>query len=479
MTATEESTPPMTTGQIMFQFCLMTVFFALNHGTVTAVIPLASPEFGDLGDVANGTLYGFYTLTALFASTLIVEKLGQKFALLAGCGVYTLYILGNLAGVLTHGWVRTVIVIVAGAFGGMAAGFLWTAQGGYFANAAKAYAAAIGEEDVKQVTAKFSAVFASVYLAMEVLIKVSSSLVVYGVCKDHWHGSFLTGKCGGGAGDDASVVDHVKWKGIVITYAVFSCIAVVSTVGMLCIRSFEAPAPPPADAESAPLLAAPVKKPTEWSRKALAAVELMRRRPEILLVGIFNLQFGVTSSYLNSYVTGTIIGGGPLGKDKVGYFTAIIPLVAAAFAFPLSWITTALKGDKTAGMMIGMLSWLAFALVFLGTDLTHYHEADALTNELGTWGALVPLFVVFGIGRSCWESINKAVFADMFKDDTEAAFAVLIVQLGLTSTATFIGYRFLGNLPKEVIMSAMGVLAVVGYFAGVSISKKRAQEEAP
>eukprot|EP01063_Lacrimia_lanifica_P027779 TRINITY_DN3951_c0_g3_i1.p1 TRINITY_DN3951_c0_g3~~TRINITY_DN3951_c0_g3_i1.p1 ORF type:complete len:507 (+),score=190.98 TRINITY_DN3951_c0_g3_i1:109-1521(+) len=447
--------------KVLLNFCLMTTFFALNHGTVTAVIPLASPEFGnDLGVLSLGVLYGFYTLSALFASTYVVEHLGQKWSLMGGCATYTLYVLGNLLGVLTHGWLRWFVVIVGGAFGGMAAGFLWTAQGGYFAGAAKAYAAAKQMEE-KDATAFMSALFAAVYLALEVIIKIMSSVVVYGVCHADWKGSFLTGEC-------PETAEHQKWRGIVITYIVFTCIAVASTVGMSFIKSFDPPAKKPG-AEGASLM-----------RKAMAAIEIMIKRPEIMLLGMFNVQFGVTSAYLNSYVTGTIIGGpgSALGKDKVGYFTAIIPLVAAGFAFPLAWITDAMKGDKTVGMVIGMSAWLGFGLVFLLTDVLHWGEEDALVSRLDSWGALVPLFVVFGIGRSCWESINKAVFADMFKDDTEAAFAMLIVQLGLTSTATFICYRYLTNLPKEIIMCCCGVMAFVGYFGARHIHAGRAKHAA-
>eukprot|EP01064_Diplonema_japonicum_P030709 TRINITY_DN5292_c3_g1_i1.p1 TRINITY_DN5292_c3_g1~~TRINITY_DN5292_c3_g1_i1.p1 ORF type:complete len:509 (+),score=136.17 TRINITY_DN5292_c3_g1_i1:55-1581(+) len=459
-------------GSVMMSFMTMTLCFALNHGTVTAVIPLATAQFGEhLGDFSLGTLYIFYTLTALLGSTVIVERLKHKWALVMGCAVYSLYVGGMFLGVLTHDATRWVVVLVGSAFGGIAAGFLWTAQGGYFANAAKIHARYNGIA-VQQANSYLGGIFATVYLALELVMKLLSSLILVWVCGDHWEGDIITGSCGsddsssGSAGltpsDNASSsdsfdADHLKFEGVVWTYAVFSVIAVASAVGMAFIRTVK----PFEEATGAPVVVE--KKP--WYRKALVATELAMSQPKIFFVGIINVAFGFASAYLNSYVTGTVIKDG-LGKDKIGYFVSIIPLVATVMSMPLSKVTE-MTGSKTPAMLFGMACFLTFGMVFLMTDLT----TSSVSDTLGKWGTLIPIFICFGCARAVWEGPNKAVIADMFKNDSEAAFANLILQLGTTSSIAFISFRFLNSLTKEFIVVSTSTLAIFGYIIAMRMHK--------
>ena len=49
-------------------FILMAACFSANHGTVTALIPLASSEFGpEIGALTLGVLYFVYTFSAMLA----------------------------------------------------------------------------------------------------------------------------------------------------------------------------------------------------------------------------------------------------------------------------------------------------------------------------------------------------------------------------------------------------------------------------
>ena len=71
--------------------------------------------------------------------------------------------------------------------GGIAAGFLWTAQGAYFARNAELYAEAGGriwgaaagaeESTVERATGLFASIFAAFYLLWEVVMKLLSSIL--------------------------------------------------------------------------------------------------------------------------------------------------------------------------------------------------------------------------------------------------------------------------------------------------------------
>ena len=52
------------------------------------------------------------------------------------------------------------------------------------------------------------------------------------------------------------------------------------------------------------------------------------------------------------------------------------------------------------------------------------------------WGVIV-LYILGGFGRAIFEGTNKAVFADFFPNDKEAAFANVIMQSGGAATLAF------------------------------------------
>merc|ERR1711939_726316 len=54
-----------------------------------------------------------------------------------------------------------------------------------------------------------------------------------------------------------------------------------------------------------------------------------------------------------------------------------------------------------------------------------------------SWAALIPLYMLYGVGRSAGEGPFKGTFADYFPDDKEAAFANVQLQSGLASTIGF------------------------------------------
>ena len=218
--------------KLFFNFLAMTMCFSINHGTVGAVIGLTTSLLGThLGSANLGTLWLMYVLTALTVSGAIIGAFGSKGGLLAGTAGYCLWILSfsiaaELAvspptgaeltpescvaagppGICSYtaahpaatppvaascscdatDSVKLVSQIGAG-FGGIAAGFLWTAQGAYFARNAELYAEAGGriwgaaagaeESTVERATGLFASIFAAFYLLWEVVMKLLSSIL--------------------------------------------------------------------------------------------------------------------------------------------------------------------------------------------------------------------------------------------------------------------------------------------------------------
>ena len=103
-------------------------------------------------------------------------------------------------------------------------------------------------------------------------------------------------------------------------------------------------------------------------------------------------------------------------------------------------------------MMVGSTAFAALAawLLFI---------SDKEIVALG--GGVVSLYIVFGIGRAVFEGTNKAVVADFFPHDKEAAFSNVIVQSGGSAAIAFVLFP---EFSREVKTSITLASAVVSLF---------------
>ena len=119
-------------------------------------------------------------------------------------------------------------------------------------------------------------------------------------------------------------------------------------------------------------------------------------------------------------------------------------------------------------MLFGLLSFVALALLIL-----------LLTpHEIGMWGALVPIYLLQGFGRSCYEGINKALYADMFPNDAAAAFSNIVIFNGGASAVAYYVYPLLQDDPdrkniKAVTALVPAVLTVFTYLAAEALHRRR------
>jgi len=391
---------------ILFNFSMMSIFFSINHGTVLACISLATSEFGSkLGSYSLGSVYLMYTLSSMFFSTTFIDKFGEKWTMAIGLWIYCFYVISYLIAKALPS-IEWYIVLTGSIMGGFSAGVLWTAQGGYFSNCAKQYATLKGIERT-EATSFMSAFFATMYLAFEVFIRMLSSFLQIFVCADEWQGNFITGECSN---------NDLEEKSKILVYIVYTIAAIVSSLGMCFVRNINAPKEIKECASQEDckfLLYGAIKEVGEDSvsvdksnilkySETLMTLRLLLENRKMQLMVLVNVSYGFTSAYLNSYVTEKVITDN-LGESKVGYFTSIIPLVAAISSFPISWINNYF-GSKRYTMVLGSVCLASFSLLFLLYSSTY----------LRPWTALVLLFSMYGVGRAVWEGTNKAVFADFF-----------------------------------------------------------------
>lgn len=491
-------------------FTAFSIFFAVNHGCVVAVISLSVVLLGDEGSYMTAALYVTYAATALVASSAIIAKLGTRLALIVGTFVYCIYILCvPLALLAKTAQMQTIVAISGGAIGGVAASFMWAAQGAYFASTTQLYTSMCpGALTHEEASAKFASHFGVLFLGLELLLKMLP--LALKEIEDAFTRLNRTSTVVSPPPPAAPPLTpmaapmslHVSDLIVAVAYSV--C-AISAAFGMLSIwdldlrlatlreqqsetaRSIsgtECPAARPAfDSGSAPgaasssasaarpedaldsgVCAPPSPTPPEArfapapttrgcsTDKLAAAVLLWWRKPHVLLLAPVQVTFGLCAALLVCEATGRLVpmtfpNNTTVATSLLG---AIIPLTAALLQVPFKMLSA--RAGKRSVMLLGILAFgmlASFTLVF---------DEATLAHPL----ALALAFVLQGVGRACYEGTNKALYADYFPHDSEAAFANIVLAVGVASA---IGYFAFPGLSKNAQAASALVAAVYALFA--------------
>jgi hypothetical protein len=439
----EDETPPLPCmTSLYFNFIFMAFCFSMNHGCIVGCLSLATAFLGKgLGNIQASILYGAYTLTALLFAAGFVKSAGPKKSLILSTSAFCCYPAGFFVGALFPGPVdeltgdtlpstmETLVVCCGALIGGVAAGVLFTAYGAYFATTCAIYVndpqqVAKGTTS-EQTTSMFSGLFAAIYLLCEVMFKLLATILPR---------NFSAGR---------SVV--------LFTY---SLIAVAAAICMTVIAPLESE--PKAEGGTPEQLASAqrglrstIRPPDQGAgandvggagsgsssakNKLCAALSLFASDPKMPLMIGLNLAFGFASSYLTSYLNGTVVRN-TKGWEMIGYYSAITPVVAGALGMPLGWIGKTYS--KTPVMLLGSVSFILMLLPAIGPTKL---DLDVISRT----PILVGVYMLEGTARCVFEGANRAVFADFFFEQKEAAFANIVWQSGGAST---FGFLFLSRI---------------------------------
>jgi len=411
---------------ILGNFIFMAVCFATVLGTVTGLLALASASLGnELGGTSSGTLYICYTLSALLTAAGLVQNFGSKAILSVGVFSYGIYVGGFLLAseVPDVAWVAA---IAASAVGGIAAGWVWTAQGDFLSKSSKAYAKVTGTE-IKKCNSFFGGLFATIFVGLEVVFKTLSSLIQI-------------------------------WSGTTLVYVVYACCAGIAAVLMCFVRA----APEIEDTDNQ--LEKPLVERDEdenlWLKKVKVASALWVNSRKMKFLTFLNMAFGFTVSFINFYVNGTIVKNS-IGAENIGWMAAIIPGVATILSGPYAYISNSI--GKQPFMIFGAINYTAVAFIVLALS-------EETLKDLG-WGISF-IYVIAGSGRAVFESTNKATFADFFPNDAPGAFANLMFQSGGTSAVAFFLFPYLNKFTMALITGGTGILAIFGLLCAFSAHRR-------
>lgn len=440
--------------QLYWNFWLMALGFSINHGCVVSCLAYSTAELGtQLGGYGSGVLYVFYALTALFLSKPVVAGLGSKWGLILGTSGYCVYVAAFLVAVLfQEGPIAWIVFLTSCAIGGCAGGILWTAQGRYFARNAAKYTEALerektygdtkalgleegvrgsagggtptpSSENTAAATAEFAGIFALMYLGLETLCKISSTAIFV-------------------------IMDDGRAKTTVFSF--YSCAAILAAIVITRLNHLN-------DGGEGGISMDAVK------RGALDASNLVRTDARLALLIPYQLNFGIISTFVPYYIFGVVVAGSSqLGGNWVGALSAIITATGAIMGMPTAWLTK--KVGQAVPMTIGGLCTMA-------TGATVYFWSE---EQMGHWSFIVPLLIVYGIGRGTWENTNKAVVASLYSDAPQhiaSAFASVSFSNGFMGAIAY--FVFPSLEPKELGGGVIffSTLAIASYFISLSVKK--------
>jgi len=420
-------------------FVWFVTFFALNHGVVTTPVVIATSILDKRTAYTGNALLNVFTLlSALFFGAPAVSIMGLKGAVLFGMMFYCIYAGFFSLATFGHdaGWspqLEFTIFSIGSSCGGIAAGVLWTAQGGYMSRTidlvlaregrAQEDGSGAGRAARQALTAQFSSMFAFRYLGIEVAAKLLWSAL------------------------DKSGLQ--KWI-IAALYASVGMFALLMQVKALPLATVETAAP---EAGRAPA----------WASKLLAAAGEWKD-PCIFLLAGSNLTFGFCAAYMNGYVNGTY--GKALGTFAPTLLAAITVLTAtlASRAFgPL-----AARVGKGPVVLLGACCFATIPVLLL--------IPGGCCETWGWW--LAVLYVLQGTGRAVYESTNKGVFADFFPAPRDVgAFANVMLQSSSAFALCFFLSEELAPKPLAVIVLLLALFTPLGFAAATAVKQRREARE--
>jgi len=400
------------------------MMFAINHGVVTTPLVISTSVLNEsVGYIGNALLNISTVVSALLLGATVVHALGLRGGVLFGMGFYCLYAgLFVIAAVAKDAVEVQWVTFCAGSVcAGIAAGVLWTSQGGYFSRTVDLILEQEPESDRAAISAKLAGQFAFVYLGFEVAAKLL------------W--AFL---------------DWVGMQGWIIAI-IFTLIGVGSLLLQMRARALDT-----------------AQAPAHWTSKVKAAA-FTWRDPVIFLLGGLNITFGFCAAFMNGYVNANYTSK-QLGSFAVAMLAAFTALTAA--------VMSKLFGPLSARIGKGPLVFLG-SFCFLCIPLSIF-----LVGCCAGWGWwLVVLYLLQGMGRAIFESTNKGVFADFFPrpEDSVGAFANVMLQVTLAfALCFFLSGSFQGRT-LGLIVAVLALLTPLGFLSAKwlrHMQAKRAADEA-
>mmetsp|Transcript_16746 Transcript_16746/g.28079 ORF Transcript_16746/g.28079 Transcript_16746/m.28079 type:complete len:531 (-) Transcript_16746:1223-2815(-) len=470
---------------LYLNFIWFSMFYAILHGTVDAVLAFSAAELGNfVGAVGGFALYIFYTCSALVFAKPFLGIYGPKMSVLFGLSNLLVYVAFFYVAVIFRN-IAAPVFVIGSAIGGCGAGILWTAQGSYYAINAEQYAQ---EEalDKEKVLTNFAAIFASFYLSSEACFKLVATAIYLGE-KDtghaDWRGAvfgmytvtsfaslvlfaYLTsslteGKRGASStelgvtlavypgGCRKRVTDTGRREPTENSTTVnHTCDSEASnpqlnneTVGASYVHSFQWP---------------------ELLHDMGAVLSMLSSNKLLLYIVPYQLCFGLNAGFMNTYITGVVVND-YIGDGYIGLLSGLAIIAAVLLAGPYAYISNRYSDGKMFIMVFGALCFAFAGLTVL-----------VMTNRnIAQWDFIVPFFLIHGAARGVWENTNKSIIADYFtlQDERETAYASVYFSSGFAGAMGFLLSNYLQRDALAAVNVGFSILALLTFLISYWLNK--------
>ena len=198
--------------------------------------------------------------------------------------------------------------------------------------------------------------------------------------------------------------------------------------------------------------------------KIASAIGLWRRRPEVLLLAPVQILFSFCASLLGVKVSGEILPQLFINNEIIvgSLLSALVSFTAAAFQFPFK--VTSSRFGKSPVMVSGMIAFCCLGLI-------------VFCGAAGSMAPFVICYVLQGVGRACYEGVNKALYADLFPEDAPAAFSNIVLANGLASAFAYFAMPSMNLVSSSSLVLSSGALSLLCYFFLLAKCKRTQKEE--
>ncbi|KAI3474075.1 hypothetical protein Pfo_028863 [Paulownia fortunei] len=411
--ATDEETPlvveenppqsqPLNHKRDVHILCWAFLLIFLAYGAVQNLESTINTE-GDLGTISLGILYVSFAIFSVVAS-LVVRKLGAKYALVLGTTGYWLFTAANLK----PSWFTMVPTSL---YLGFAASIIWVGQGTYLTSAAHSHANDYNLHE-GMVIGKFNGEFwGCCNFTRCIIYTLVGNLITLAMLRDEKGGS--TG-------------------GTTLLFIVFLCSMTLGTI-LMCFLSKR-------NGKEERLQDSPSMMNLLLDKRILLVI------PLIAYSGL--QQAFVWAEYTKEIVKPTLGERGVGGAMAVyGVFDAISSLAAGRLTSGLSSITIIVSGGALIQLIV--LLWLLLKYSVSG----------------GLLGTLLPLLIgaLWGFGDGVFNTQLSALLGILFKHDLEGAFAQLKLWQSASIAVVFFISTSISLQTMVVIMLVALCISVAGF----------------
>lgn len=404
------------------KFWWFSLIASLNHALNYVVNSFATSVLSHkLGGIILGLSWSLNAVSGLTVATPIVLGLGFKNAMILSLWGYTIQIATLYWAVVTpdinQAW---AVAIFGSTIAGITSAVWWTAQGVYFEEICRAIDAVYlsGQFDKQSildgVRADLSAHWTIVYQSADIFVFLTLSAFPLAI-----------------GAPISDVLLALVFMGVITSFLGFTFESVKQHDDHVVTGS-------------------------ELYEAVVAVPKQVRDDSRVSLLAPFVFGFGITTAMFGYYVNADIVSqSNSLGTDALGFLEAWSYFVAVLSAYPYAYVANNFKGGQDWVIQFGSLAFLTCGALVLAIPL----------DSLGTWGVMIVVKGMYGLGRGVFEGSCRAVYASMFVGkDLSTAFSGQTLSAGFSGGICFFLFGVLNRQSIALVTIVNGFIAIACYF---------------